>query len=278
MSDKLITRSTGIVPADDFAKRVEEELGKRGEEPVQRVVGEQCFAELKAWAGIIQKCVLGREHAGQHHNGSGVFWANYCPRTSRYGTPCRYQKGHEGSHADGADFVWFDKPFVVDGEGEEIRAEEILGLLASSVKIDSKSEFAKALEAKLKKRAAGLAQRVSAPITKARSYQLSFGPVVIPAGKTTTIGQTVQMYFRGEKLMNTGDIDGLIIENIVVGQRMQMPNAAITGGMSAAAFTNPIGELYMDTATSGQSIVIIVRNAATDERRFSAVLFGKAVA
>jgi len=177
VSDKLIRREGEIVPVDDFAKRVDEELRKRGEEPAQEMLGKS-------------------------------------------------------------------------------------------------TAFQQALANKIAQRAL-IVQRV--PLSKARQWQLPFGPEKIAPGARLSITQQPQCMFRGEKIIVTGETDGLFIENIFVGPQAQMPTAG--SGISALFFTSESldNDIVMDTAQPALSITMAVGNRSQKERTFAAVLFGKAI-
>jgi hypothetical protein len=266
VSDKLIKRSTEILPVDDFAKRVEEELRKRGEEPAARKVAKECPAAFKFEEDTITRCVLKPGHDGNHQNGM-VLWIDRCPSISNEGTQCRYQNQHVGAHVDGEELVW--SATIPANVGSDSDVFSIIG----EVLRDS-TPFQQALANKLKQRAP-IMPRVQPK--KARQYAIGFGPEVVPAGKTITLTTQLQMMFRGEKIINSGDTDGLYVENIFVGTRMQRPNL---GGIPVVVFGSSSfdSEVVMDTAAPGVNIAIIVRNAATDPRTFAATIFGKAIA
>jgi len=267
LSDKkdLIVRSTGIVPADDFAKRVEEELRKRGEEPAQRGESRECVYAFKFEENVIVRCALKSEHSDNHQNGM-VYWRQRCLSTAQ-GEQCRYQRDHVGSHTDvREEMTWSaNTPAEIAKDDDNYTGDDILAAIGAAA---SSPLFQQAFADTIMRQV---------PLKKTRSWALSFGPEAVPAGGRITITQRLQMLFRGEKIINTGDVDGLYIENIFVGARMQMPNNG--GAISVGAFDNRSlsSELRMDTAQPGFDIAIAVRNAATDPRTFAVSIVGKTV-
>lgn len=120
----------------------------------------------------------------------------------------------------------------------------------------------------------------STPLKKARDWQIDFGPVSGAAGTTTTLTQTLQTYFRGEKVMATdsGSPAGsqTRIQTILVGQKLQRPLG--TGGTLTSFFANnALGNgIHWDTCQPGLTISIGVSfiSAVT----LDLTVFGKAVA
>ncbi|SRR5579862_1095367 len=117
------------------------------------------------------------------------------------------------------------------------------------------------------------------PNTKARDWQVDFGPVSGTAGTSTTIVVNPQVLFRGEKVMatDTGTTAGLgtRIQAIFVGQKSQRPaNAGST--LTAFFANNALGNgIKWDTCEKALSISITVSFAETCT--FDMTVFGKAV-
>lgn len=270
MSDKLIKRSTEILPVDDFAKRVEEELRKRGEEPAPRIENRECPYAFKFEENSISRCKLKRGHEGEHGNAM-LSWRSRCPSVEpRDGCDqCRYQDGHPGAHMDVDEkLTWTDesKPAVIGDAGND--AFDILGEVLRS------TPFQQALANKLKQRVP-IMQRV--PLQKARQYSVGFGPERLAAGAMIQLNWESDILFRGERVFFSGDSDGVYLDNVFVGTRAQLPNV---GGIPATllvpeALSGNIPQ--MDTVQPGTRITLIVRNATSEMRRVAFTVFGKAV-
>jgi hypothetical protein len=132
----------------------------------------------------------------------------------------------------------------VMGHEEILGMEEILGALqAASSKIKGGSAFQNALANKLAKRAP-IVQRVQP--TKKRRWTVGFGPATVPPLTTVTVQAQPQCLFRGEKLINTGDQNGLFIQGLFVGQKSQLPTFQNPIAVSTYAGTVLDNELLMD--------------------------------
>lgn len=115
--------------------------------------------------------------------------------------------------------------------------------------------------------------------TRARDWDISFGPVSGAAGTTTTISNTPACLFKGMRLVATDTASpagtGTRITQIFIGQRLQRP---VTGGGTLTAFlaANAFGVgIEWDTCQPAYSISMTVSfvSACT----FDAAVFGKAV-
>lgn len=118
-----------------------------------------------------------------------------------------------------------------------------------------------------------------APLKKARDWQMDFGPVSGASGTTTTLTQTSQCYFRGEKVMATDTGSpagtGTRIQNILVGNKLQRPLG--TGGTLTVFFANnSLGNgIKWDTCQPGLQISIGV--SFVQSCTLDLTVFGKAV-
>lgn len=161
------------------------------------------------------------------------------------------------------------------GAHEILGAEEILGALGlSSSALKASPEFKKALAAKLAKRVA-LTERK--PVTKKRRYTLGFGPATVPPGTTVTVQTRPQQLFRGEKLINTGDVTGLYLTGIFVGNDAQTPT--FNSAISVKTYEGGVldNEQMFDTCQPAIDITMQVQNISTATATFSMSLVGHLV-
>jgi hypothetical protein len=143
-------------------------------------------------------------------------------------------------------------------------------LVRTSTAIKSEGDFAE----KLSETRSSIVQRPqvdsglvgSFEINKRRSWSMNFGPVEVPSGETVTVSATTRCYFRGNKIINTGEVDGLYVLNIFVGQRPQFPQSMF----------QPV-EFQMDVATPAQNITFVVANASSKPRMWAMSLIGEVV-
>lgn len=111
-------------------------------------------------------------------------------------------------------------------------------------------------------------------ISKKRVWPLAFGPTDIPAGQSTVATANPQVYFLGRKLINTGDVTGLYITQITVGNQQQLP--ANTNPISVRSFGENVLENAMkfDTCQPALTLSLTVANLDTETRTWSMTLFG----
>jgi len=117
------------------------------------------------------------------------------------------------------------------------------------------------------------------PLSKARDWQIDFGPVSGAAGTSTTLIVAPQCLFRGEKVMATDSSTtpglGTRVAAIFVGQKSQRPaNAGAT--LTAFFANNSLGNgVKWDTCEKALSISLTISfiSACT----FDCTVFGKAV-
>ena len=154
-------------------------------------------------------------------------------------------------------------------------AEEILGAMAeASGKLKGSAAFRNALAAKLERRAP-IVQKVQP--TKKRRWTVGFGPEPIPPLSTKSVQAQPQVLFRGEKLINTGDVTGIFIQGLFVGQKSQLPtfqNPIAVATYSPGVLDN---ELMMDTCDPALFITFQVQNQTAATVTWSMSLIGHAV-
>lgn len=131
------------------------------------------------------------------------------------------------------------------GYSQEIlgAAMEILGLGASSTSIKQSQAFKDAMARQLAHRAP--VTRTVQP-TKKRRWPIAFGPTPIPPGTTVTVTAAPQVLYRGEKLVNTGDVTNLFISSMFVGNKPQLPSLGNAISVSAFAPTVLDNEMQFD--------------------------------
>lgn len=117
------------------------------------------------------------------------------------------------------------------------------------------------------------------PMNAARDWNISFGPVSGAANTTTTLNQTPQVHFRGEKIMavDTGTTagQGTMIGTIFVGQKLQSPagnNFTLTSFYANNALGNGV---KWDTCE--KAITISIQVSFIQACTFFATIWGKAV-
>jgi hypothetical protein len=155
------------------------------------------------------------------------------------------------------------------------RREPILGAgSASSSALKQSPAFTQALARQMASRAPVV--RTVTP-TKKRRWPLGFGPTAIPPGMSVTADAKPQVLYRGEKLINTGDVTNLFIQNILVGNKPQLPS--IGNPISVVAFGAGVldNEMQFDTCDPALSISVQVQNVGTLTQTWHMCLFGHAV-
>lgn len=118
------------------------------------------------------------------------------------------------------------------------------------------------------------------PLQKARDWHIDFGPVSGAAGTTTTITQSPQCLFRGEKMMASDSGvnsagNNTRIQQIFVGQKLQRPansGATLTAFFGVGALGNGI---RWDTCDKALTISLTVSFITAST--FECTVFGKAV-
>ncbi len=117
------------------------------------------------------------------------------------------------------------------------------------------------------------------PNTKARDWQIDFGPVSGAASTQTTITKNPQCLFRGEKVMATDSGAtrgyGTRIAGILIGQKLQRPSG---DGATLTAFfaNNALGNgIKWDTCEKALSIALTI--SFIEACTFECTVFGKAV-
>ncbi len=114
---------------------------------------------------------------------------------------------------------------------------------------------------------------------KVKRHIVSFGPVEIKPQSNITVTSKPGVLFKGDRLINSSDVDGLFIEELLVGTKNQLPTE---GGnpISVRAFPGdaPYGEeLLMDACDAEALISVRVQNTSNEARNFSMSIFGDQV-
>lgn len=167
-------------------------------------------------------------------------------------------------------------------EEEMVGSEEILGehheilgaLAAASDAIKRSPSFQSALASRLAKRAP-IVQKV-AP-TKKRRYVMGFGPTAVPPSTTVTAQAQPQVLFRGEKLVNTGDVTGLFIQGMFVGNKPQLPTFQNAIAVSTFAGTVLDNEMLFDTCDPALFVTFQIQNTGATTATWAMSLFGHIV-
>lgn len=141
-----------------------------------------------------------------------------------------------------------------------------------AARVPAYSEYAK-------RRAPQPVRFTSARPTRARTWQLAIGPAYGQAGTVTTLMAQPQCLFRGEKIVandsGTPPGTGTLIQQIIVGNKLQMPN---TGKGILTQFLGPQSlhnGLKMDTCTPPLTIAMTV--SFMQPCTFDCLIFGQAV-
>ena len=153
-------------------------------------------------------------------------------------------------------------------------AEEIVGAEAvSSSALRRSSAFKNALASAAERRAP-IVQKVSP--TKKRRWTVGFGPTAVPPASTVTIQAQPQALFRGEKLINTGDV-GLFIQGLFVGQKSQLPTFQNPIAVSTYAGGVLDNELMLDTCDPALFITMQIQNPSAATLTFAMSIVGHCV-
>lgn len=112
--------------------------------------------------------------------------------------------------------------------------------------------------------------------TKTRNWSIGFGPTAIPPNTTRHVTSQPGCLFRGEKIINTGDTNGLFVKGLWVGQKSQLPT--FQKPIAAAAFTNTFGsDVLLDTCEQARAMTFEIENVTSATLTWSCSVFGRAV-
>lgn len=123
--------------------------------------------------------------------------------------------------------------------------------------------------------ASGLLAFVFGRVT--RRYVMGFGPQKIEPGSTATIQAQPQVLFRGSKIVNTGDVEGLFIQGLFVGCKPQLPtfqNAIAVKFFGPEVLDN---EMSLDICDPALFITWQIHNTSDTAKYFSASISGEIV-
>lgn len=106
-----------------------------------------------------------------------------------------------------------------------------------------------------------------------RRWVVGFGPVEIPPRETVTIQAQPQCFFRGEKIVNTGNID-LQIQGLFIGQKSQLPT--FQNPISMATFAGSIldNEVHLDLCDPALFITWQIHNPTDEKKTFGVSIVG----
>ncbi len=161
--------------------------------------------------------------------------------------------------------------------GEEILGyEEILGaaLAAASPKVKASPAFQQAMAAQMMRRSP-IVQKIQP--TKKRRWIVGFGPATVPPLSTVTVQAQPQCLFRGEKVVNSGDVTGLFIQGLFVGQKSQLPTFQNPIAVAVFAGTVLDNELLLDTCDPALFITWQIQNTTAATLTWSAAIIGHSV-
>jgi len=107
------------------------------------------------------------------------------------------------------------------------------------------------------------------------TYSLTFGPAVVSPGASLTIQSKAACRFRGQKLICLRDTDDLVINQVYVGQKNQLPPSV--GDIDASAFAgNAITNgVNLDICEAGMFISVTVTNRGFIPRNFAMAIIGE---
>lgn len=114
-------------------------------------------------------------------------------------------------------------------------------------------------------------------LNSARRWFVSTNPEVIAPGETAKIQCSPQCLFKGNRIINTEDTEGLFIEYLFVGHKMQLPT--LMNPISVSCFDGAVldSEIIMDTCDPALLITFVIKNESKEPKTFGATIFGKAV-
>lgn len=154
---------------------------------------------------------------------------------------------------------------------------EILGALSAAVnQMKQGSAFQNAVAQRLARRTPVL-QEVQP--TKKRRWPVGFGPTPIPPLSTVTISAKPQVWFRGEKILDTSPngSNGLYVQGLFVGNKPQMTTFSSAIAMSTYAGTVLDNEHMLDTCDPALDITWQIQNTTGATITWSASIIGHAV-
>ncbi len=148
------------------------------------------------------------------------------------------------------------------------------GLLEPRKKVTATEKVAAAVATQV----VDLASPQAVRLNKKQEWAITFGAIVIPPGETIVATNTPDCLFRGDELINTGNVDGLYISGIFVGNMPQLPPNI--SPISVAVFQPSIlnsGTRQFDTCQLGLTISIVVENRSSSPRTFAMTMQGHTI-
>lgn len=111
-----------------------------------------------------------------------------------------------------------------------------------------------------------------------RSWMHAFSDQLVESRKTTPLSFSPQCHFRVDKVICTGDLEGLYLCSILVGQKLQIPAVGEECFIPLSIFAlGGVNDYRFDTCQPAFEISIYVINKSDRPKRFSMVLSGTAV-
>lgn len=111
---------------------------------------------------------------------------------------------------------------------------------------------------------------------KKRDWALDLGTVTIEPGQTAKISACPQVLFRAQRLIATGDIEGVFMEYLFVGNQNQLPVLANPISLKCFAAGLMGNEMQLDTCQPALAITAVLVNKSDVARVFSLTAFGVA--
>lgn len=101
---------------------------------------------------------------------------------------------------------------------------------------------------------------------------ISFEPEVVEPGKTVTVAVKAQTFFRGTRIINTGDVEGLFIQGVFVGNRPQLPT--YKNALSVKACELPGLDIDLDPCRRTMDVTIQITNLSDKPKQWSTTILG----
>lgn len=111
--------------------------------------------------------------------------------------------------------------------------------------------------------------------SKLKAHVETLGPVTIKPGGTAWFSVELPFHFRGEKILPTHDVEGLVIASLHVGQVSQLPKDAAPIPVSDMIPSPLDSGTRLDTCYPGLAITMSVANRSESDKTFGASLYGK---
>lgn len=115
------------------------------------------------------------------------------------------------------------------------------------------------------------------PTRARRLWPIDFGPVDVAPGATVSVVAQPRAAFRGEKIINTGDVDDLEMVAFFIGQLSQFSLGMGPVPLSVFAPNSLSSGTNLDVCDAALMMTIQVRNVGEQPRKFAMVIVGSVI-